>query len=150
MKSILRLAIPAVLLVLLLGGCSPNYEIPKGYIDKEEYIDPHGGQDFTDYCKYYYPNDGVPAIHKNYQEVCEADFEEIQGYFSDFARRMETEDREGEYDFDPACITPGDYVRIRTKEGTPIGDSYYQKYDNYTVWFFDTEDCVLYYIHSNI
>ncbi len=39
---------------------------------------------------------------------------------------------------------------IETKEGKPIGDSFYGKYDNYSVYFFDTDSCVLYYLHSNI
>ena len=152
MKSAVRLFCLALLLMPFFCGCTirPNREIPAGYINKEEHIDLQGGQDFTDYCKYYYPNDDVSVIHNNYRTVDEADIEDIQGYFSDFARWMETEGREDDYDFDSACITPGDYVRIRTKEGTPIGDSYYQKYDDYTLWFFDTESCTLYYIHTNI
>ena len=47
-------------------------------------------------------------------------------------------------------ISEGDYVLIETKEGKPIGDSFYGKYDNYSVYFFDTDSCVLYYLHSNI
>lgn len=44
----------------------------------------------------------------------------------------------------------GDYARIATKEGEKIGDSKYQKYDNYSIYFFDTETLTLYYIHNNI
>ncbi len=54
------------------------------------------------------------------------------------------------YDFNPDSISEGDYVLIETKEGKPIGDSFYGKYDNYSVYFFDTDSCVLYYLHSNI
>ena len=62
---------------------------------------------------------------------------------------MKTENRLDEYDFNQTCISAGDYVLIKTKEGEPIGDSYYEKYDNYTLYFFDTESLTLFYIHNN-
>ena len=52
---------------------------------------------------------------------------------------METQGRLDEYDFDPACIGMGDYVRFDKRSMA-----------NYTVFFFDTESGILYYIHSNI
>ena len=55
-----------------------------------------------------------------------------------------------EYDFNESIINEGDYVKIKTKEGQPIGNSKYKKYDNYNVYFFDSETKTLYYIHSNI
>ena len=63
---------------------------------------------------------------------------------------MESKDRLKEYDFDVTKITEGDFFRIKTKEGESIGDSKYQKFDNYTLYFFDTETLTLYYIHNNI
>ena len=53
-------------------------------------------------------------------------------------------------DFDVNSITENDYVRIVTKEGTPIGDSIYGRFDNYSVFLFDSETLTLYYIHNNI
>ena len=63
---------------------------------------------------------------------------------------MESLERLNEYDFDVNSITENDYVRIVTKEGTPIGDSIYGRFDNYSVFLFDSETLTLYYIHNNI
>ncbi|MBR6028002.1 MAG: hypothetical protein IKP40_02855 [Clostridia bacterium] len=63
---------------------------------------------------------------------------------------MAVEDRLSEFDFNAGQITEGDYVLISTKEGQPISDRFYGKYDSYTVWLFDTENLCLYYIHNNI
>ena len=74
----------------------------------------------------------------------------IKSYFNDFKSVMESKERLNEYDFDIDSITENDYVRIITKEGTPIGDSTYGKFDNYSIFLFDSETLTLYYIHNNI
>lgn len=58
--------------------------------------------------------------------------------------------RLNEYKFDINTINEGDYVLIKTKEGKEIGNSQYGKYDNYSVYLFDSETLTLYYIHNNI
>ena len=63
---------------------------------------------------------------------------------------MKTSNRLNEYDFLNDYISEGDYFYIKTKEGEKIGNSYYGKYDNYTIYFFDTDQNILYYIHSNM
>ena len=148
MKTVVRFLCLTALMAAFLCGCSVNREIPRGYTDKEEYI--HDiWQDGTAYCKYYYPDDNVPVIHSYFREVTEEDIAGIRGYFADFAGWMEVENEDG-YDFDPACVTPGDYVRIRADEFGSPGDLIYDKYFGYTVWFFDTESCILYYIEVNL
>lgn len=137
--------------VFCMNGCSVQSDIPRGYVSKEEYFDKNGWQDFTDYCKYYYSS--TPVMEDSqYRMITESDVEDIKGYFSDFQRWMEAANRMEEYDFDESCITAGDYVRIRTKEGKPIGSEghTYGKYDNYTLYFLDVDSNVLFYIHSNI
>lgn len=126
--------------------------IPEGYIGEEEHFDKEGWQDFTDYCKYVYTDATTFETNLQFQIVTDSDTENIVGYFENFQTWMETENRLGEYDFDTGCITPGDYVHIETKEGTPIGTSgsKYDKFDSYTVYFFDTDSNTLYYIHNNI
>ena len=52
-----------------------------------------------------------------------------------------------EYDFDVNIISDGDYFIIKTKNQD---DSWYDLYDNYSVYFFDFESHILYYIHFNI
>ena len=124
--------------------------IPEGYIRSEEHFDESGFMDYTDYCKYYY--DSTPVLEESrFHMVSESEVEEIKGYFSDFQRWMEIEDRLEEYDFDDRCITEGDYVFIKTKAGEPIGTDghVYGKYDFYTVYYFDVDSCVLFYIHND-
>ena len=142
-----------ILLCAILSGCGilGNSCIPKGYSSAEEHFDSNGFQDYTDYCKYIYPENSAERFAaKGYSEVNEADVENLAGYFENFSGWMEVENRSGEFDFDASCINEGDYFIIESKEGTPIGSSAYGKYDDYTVYFFDIETDTLYYIHTNI
>ena len=141
----------ALLFLLLLQGCAavtaiPRVEdkIPPGYVRKEEHFDPDGFQDYVDYCKYCYPDAEAFERDGRWHAVSEEEIEEIRGYFENFQGWMETAGRLEEYDFDPACIGAGDHVRIE------IGSTHWSQYDDYTLYFFDAETGVLYYIHSNI
>lgn len=140
-----------LLFLLLLQGCAgvtaiPRVEdeIPAGFTQKEEHFDPDGFQDYVDYCKYWYPHGEAFEKDPHWHPVSEEEIEGIRGYFENFRDWMETDDRLGEYDFDPACIDAGDYVRIE------IGSTHWSQYDDYTLYFFDGETGVLYYIHANI
>ena len=142
-----RLLLPLILLVCVCAAAC----VPPGYINKEEHYDPHGFQDYTDYCKYRYASADAFRYSAAYRLVTAYDVDEIKGYFDDFRQWMETGKRIGEYDFDPACIGAGDYVRIETKEGQRIGRSgFYRKYDSYSLYYFDIDSLTLYYIHNNI
>lgn len=138
--------------LLFLTGCMQSVllSIPRGFTEKEEHFDPEGFQDYTDYCKYIYSEVAPFSNDARYHAVTAGEIPEIRAYFENFAGWMETEDRLNEYDFSPECITEGDYVLIKTKEGQRIGDGRYSKYDDYTVYFFDTGSLTLYYIHTNI
>lgn len=141
--------------MLLLGGCNlkiVNGAVLPGYVDKAEFFDEDGFQDYTDYCKYIYDENGKEKFSKSniYRRVDAGEIEDIKGYFENFEMCMESMGRSTEYDFNDKCISEGDYVFINTKEGIAIGNSYYRKYDDYTVYFFDTESRTLYYIHNNI
>lgn len=139
-----------ITLILLLTGCNGtmNTEIPKGYISKTEYYDKDSIQDHTDYAKYIY--DKIIVENDKDYKLVQDDIDNVKSYFNDFKSVMESEERLNEYDFDIDSITENDYVRIITKEGTPIGDSTYGKFDNYSVYLFDSETLTLYYIHNNI
>ncbi|MBR5345699.1 MAG: hypothetical protein IK127_07720 [Clostridia bacterium] len=135
---------------LLFSACAALAKpIPAGFVSKEEHFDPHGFQDYTDYCKYQYTSTEPFRKDTRYHFITDDEIENVSGYFEDFYRWMKTENRLDEYDFNQTCISAGDYVLIKTKEGEPIGDSYYEKYDNYTLYFFDTESLTLFYIHNN-
>ena len=152
------MAIAILLVTLLVAGCSLSDRVgdklngvPSGYVSVEEHFDPDGFQDYTDYAKYYYENGETTFAHRrHYQMVKETDIVEIQSYFSNFRSWMKAEDRLAEYDFDPACISAGDYWYLEDKEGKRIGDSRYKKYEDYTLRLYDTETDTLFYIHNNI
>ena len=147
MKKILIVTV--ISLLLTACGGTMNTEIPKSYISKTEYYDKEGIQDHTDYAKYVYDKI-IVENDDNDIKVNENDIENIKSYFNDFKDAMESQNRLNEYDFDINSITENDYVRIITKEGTPIGDSTYGKFDNYSIFLFDSETLTLYYIHNNI
>ncbi|HNX14435.1 MAG TPA: hypothetical protein PK854_07110 [Oscillospiraceae bacterium] len=148
------LSIVALFLFLsILSGCTTDKAIAKGYIEKYEYFDPDGIQDFTDYCKYIYQEDADDTFKKStlYREMSQEDVSRIAGYFDNFAGWAKAaEHLQGKYDFDPSLISAGDYYDIQTKEGTPVGDSAYGMYDDYSVYYYDTETHTLFYIHNNI
>lgn len=148
MKRTLTLLLVS-LFALCLSACTPWQKVPKGYINAEEHFDTERFQDYTDYCKYYYQDKSAVEKDARYSRVSKADIAAISNYFAHFRSSAAT-DVANAYDFNPDSISEGDYVLIETKEGKPIGDSFYGKYDNYSVYFFDTDSCVLYYLHSNI
>jgi hypothetical protein len=143
------LLLTAALISLLTYNFPPEYVL-KGFTGKDEHFQEDGCQDYTDYCKYYYDSPGLFENSALYRQVTEDDIEDIKSYFENFREWMVGAERLDEYDFDPVCINAGDYVKTVTKEGQPVGGYVYEKFDNYTVYFFDTDTCTLYYIHSNI
>ena len=54
------------------------------------------------------------------------------------------------YHFSRDDIDESDYLYIYDREGKPIGDGAYSKYDYYNVYFFDSQKTTLYYFHNNI
>lgn len=124
--------------------------IPRSYTSSEEYWDKYSFQDYTDFCVYKYDSADLFKNRTDYAVVTENDCEMLAGYFSDFEKWMELTDYWNKYSFDKSYISTGDYFCIKTKEGQPIGDTVYEKYDNYTVYYFDTETLTLYYIHNNL
>lgn len=148
-----KLAVIGICLLLFaLNGCGlfRDAHIPDGYVSAEEHFDPQGFQDHTDFCVYRY--DSAEEVKKDtaYRKMTQADVDDIAGYFSNFREWMEAQQRLDEYTFDETCISEGDYCFVKTLEGQPIAGGAYGKYDNYTVYCFDSESLTLYYIHSNI
>ena len=147
-----KICLLLIILMFAMTGCSQSkmVGIPDGYIDKEEYYDKDGFQDYTDYAKYVYDSKDVIISNEDYKKLKQDDIQNIVGYFEDFSVFMESADRLSEFDFDINNINEGDYIKIKTKEGQKIGNGKYGKYDNYSVYFFDVESLTLYYIHNNI
>ena len=160
MKNLKRVYLTLVIIVNVacLSGCAElvflvkdlfSENIPKGYIDKEEYLE-DGFQDYTDYCKYIYNSDEKFKSNKHYTHVNDKSIKKFKEYIEDFKSSMESQERLNEFDFDEKCISKNDYIRIVTKEGEKIGEGVYGKFDSYTVYYFDFETLTLYYMHNNI
>lgn len=135
--------ISLISLILFLNKPYKDEFILNGYYDSLEYWDNSSFQDYTDYCKYYYnsKDDNLFKNSRSYKKVRKEDINTLIGYFDNFSNWVKN--RDYEYDLDNSYITEGDYFIIKTKND--IG-----KYDNYTVYFYDIETHILYYIHSNI
>lgn len=82
---------------------------------------------------------------------------ELLGYIDNFENWVNVT-REGDddnalvvnYHFSRADIDESDYLYIYDREGKPIGDGAYSKYDYYNVYFFDSQTTTLYYFYNNI
>lgn len=139
----------AILIVVLITGCTQYTDnfVLDGYYDSNEYWDTEGFQDHTDYCKYFY---GATADDKfinsgDYFKIDDNNIDNIKDYFKDHEQWV----REG-YDFDINIITIGDYYHLETREGQNITEKYsYGKYDNYSVYLYDMEEHILYFIHTS-
>ncbi len=116
-------------------------KIPEGFISSEEHWDQDGWQDFVDYAKFLYKDDSVFAGDLEYSKVTEADIPRLKGFFDNFRQWMKVEERLNEYDFDPSCLDASDLFRLVEK---------YPNYDDYDIWFFDSQTLTLYYFHANI
>lgn len=113
-----------------------------------------GFGDFTDYGKYQYSGIEEASLLETgyFSKMDPSDVEEMREYLDNFEGRVESvggEVQDG-YDFDRSLPSPGDYLYLKTKEGEPIGDTFYRKFDNYTIYYFDFDAQTLYYFHSNI
>lgn len=141
-----------IVIVCTVTGCGriQDPHIPDGYISSEEHWDKEGFQDYTDFCMFKYDSAHSFESMTDYSKITDDEIGKLVGYFSNFQMWMEVEKRLDEYSFDESCISEGDFCFIKTKEGQSIGNSTYGPYDNYSVYFFDTETLTLYYIHTNI
>lgn len=136
---------------LLIFGIGRDRAVPAGYMGSDEYCE-DGFMDYTDYCKYYYAGDAdaIFAGADIYKEVRGEDVEKIKGYFQNCRSWMEAQGRGADFDFDPGCVSTGDYVYIDTREGQERTiNSVYGEYDAYSIYLYDTGSHTLYYVHNN-
>lgn len=136
--------------VLLLCGCNER-GVLKGYIGMKGFSTESFG-DYIDYSRYSYTKKGETRFKESelYSEVTSKDIDNIISYFNNFRKIAEDIDRADDFDFDNSFITEGDYFFIETKEGEKIGDTVYEKFDNYSVYIYDCETDILFYIHINL
>lgn len=124
----------------------PKYESSECYSGE-------GFQDFTNYCKYYFPKDGAIIENlkdnKYFKEATDNDVEEIKSYFENFKDWVEFEEYKNKYDFRDECIDTEDYFYIENKDNYERY-KHYDKYEAYNIYFFDVQTMTLYFLHSNI
>ncbi len=115
-------------------------------------------QDYTDYGIYTYENIDESVFEKSiYFKKVPEDKSDLMSYLDNYESWIELS-RSGEkyselgnkYDFDRGIIDESDYYYIKSKEGQPIGNSVFQKFSSYNIYFFDTATNTLYYFHNNI
>lgn len=148
-----RRAIPLLVLVLtgILCGCSykdPIIESLSNY-ERKEFYTSGGFQDFTDYAKYVYLSTAMQAFENSeyFRAMTAEDVEEVLLYIENFEMWVEIigGDLQENYDFDKSAVIEGDFLYIETNEGSMSG-----KFDNYSIYYFQTGTQILYYFHNNI
>ena len=129
----------------LIIASLPKYESSDCYYSE-------GFQDFTNYCKYYFPNNDeileALKVNRYLKPVTGDDVEEIKSYFENFKSWVEFQEYKDKYDFRDECIDTEDYFYIDSEEHTwSDGHTSLVKYN---IYLFDTQTQVLYYFHNNI
>ena len=115
-----------------------------------------GFGDSTDYGIYTFPG-AKPEDSEYFKPVTAENKNELLGYIDEFEQVIDSlrdgdegADLVNNYRFSRDDIDEGDYLYIYDREGKPIGDGAYSKYDYYNVYFFDSQTTMLYYFHNNI
>ncbi len=156
LSIILLLILLPIMLLLGLWGINHQKSVLVSLPDCEskEFYTSGGFQDYTDYAKYFYDSITVEDLESSeyFTVTTDEDVEEILLHIDDFEGWVEAVGGElkENYDFDRSIVTVGDYFCIETKDGEPIGQGFYEKFDNYSVYYFDVDAQILYYFHNNI
>ncbi len=151
------LIVTTLILLLCLSGCyyftDPVITSLPMYETREFYTS-GGFQDSDDYAKYTYESVTAQRISKSwyFDEVTADDIEEILLHIENFEARIDGSEDEvtDNYDFDKSNVSVGDFFYLYTKDGEPIGDGTYDKFDFYDLYYFDVEGQILYYFHSDV
>ena len=145
-----------LMLLLSLSGCSYQDPVLAALPDyKSKVFYTSGGfQDSTDYAKYTFESVTAQDLKESkfFSETTADDVKEILLHIDNFEDWVEVigEELKGNYDFDKNIVSEGDFFYIKTKAGKPIGQGTYDKFDNYSVYYFDVGTRTLYYFHNNI
>ena len=158
MKKIAKIVICLISLILFLGivVCLVGIAVPDvfekfddfnkklpEYSDKVEYCD-GGFGDFMEYREYYYTKDKITEFQNNsyFKKSSAENINDIKSYFHNFEQSLNFFEYKNKYNFNKLNIKTNDYFYIKTKTDNP--------YNNYDVYYVDTEKCIMYYIHLNI
>lgn len=154
-----RMILLLLALCCILTGCvkiPPTGPLGMPEYDKLESYSCNGWQDVTYYEKYHYHGIDAEFFNDNphFTVVTQENMQELLQYVSIHENAVNSHSADNEvrqnYDFDKECISEGDNMRIRDREGDRIGQSFYEKYEDYEIYFFDMEGQILYYFSNNI
>lgn len=161
MKRALCLAI-LLLLALLVSCVMPvvpsaaprSTRFPPGYLSSERYLDDLAWKDYTDYAKYHYPEGSAGIFERasGYHRITPEEAAALPGFFDNFAQWAEIcSYLQGHYDFDPACVSPDDYLRFEiTVQHVPFdpGAVYDDPWHCYGIYLFDVQTDTLYVLRN--
>lgn len=147
--------ISLLVMCLFFIGCSnadPVIDSLPAY-DSMVFYTCEGIQDHTDYAKYTFQSITEEQLQASnyFCTAKEENITEILQYVDNFESWVEVVGGElKNYDFNKAIISEGDFFYIDTKDGEPIGQGTYGKFDHYSVYYFHLATQTLYYFHNNI
>lgn len=150
---ILILVVPFLVFVFTFVAPQEAVFLSLGEYEVVEYCEAGVFQDFTIYYEITYENPNIKN-NKYLKQMTETDIEELNLYLDDFDGWVElhidanTESQFIEnYDFDRDIISTNDYCYIYDSANY---DDFYEKFNSYDLYFYDTETEILYYFHNNI
>ena len=148
-KFFLLLCLPVLLLIGCAGDGAVLLSLP-AYTHKEFYTE-GVWQDFTDYGVWVFSPFAESKLEENPYFERVTDVEDLCSYIDCYEGRISEESELSEhYHFEKTWIDTEDYYFLYTKEGDPIGNTTYRKFDNYDLYIFDLDTWTLYFFHSNI
>lgn len=113
-------------------------------------------QDRTIYAKYTFENANLEN-NEYLKQMTEEDIKELNSYIDNYEEWVDvfTEEIDDEmdrefaesYDFNRNIISTNDYCYIYDSADY---DDFYEKFNSYDLYFYDTETETLYYFHNNI
>lgn len=158
-RKIISIMAAVCLLIFPLSACTVKSKDPViaslGRAMSVQLYSVNSVGDSTEYRIYTFPG-ANPAENAYFKPVTEESRSEFLEYVDDFEQWVDSmrDDSSNDlvlnYRFSRGDIDESDYLYIYDRCGEPIGNGKYLKYEDYTVYFFDSQTTTLYYFHSNI
>ena len=107
--------------------------------------------DYVNYTKYMFSEDANGKVDDSsyLKRVTSEDMKEIREHVADFEKWIEKKQYDG-YDFTQDRIDDSDYFYLENKETFEGYENFPEKLSVYTIYFFDSQSRILYYMHYNI
>ena len=140
-------------LVLCLSACDYDKAPVKslGKYDSCQRYDDGAFQDISLYAIYKFSSAQLEN-NRYFTPVSNSGIEELEEYLSWFERFINFDSPQNKleknYKFDHNLIDCEDYYYIYDKMGEPIGESFYEQFDNFDIYFFDYQTMTLYFFHT--